>query len=174
METSATEVRMISPQTPVLIADAYVEAFEAEDEVEEAEEGALTFELEHQLRDFIVSNLASISVNGGRLTLFSDSQGRNGREYPTPVGFIDILAQDDTGALYAFELKRGRTSDHTVGQVLRYMGWLQRHLAAGREVYGIVVAKTLNDKLRYAVSAASNVTAFEYELAFQLKPATLD
>lgn len=64
--------------------------------------GALTsapyFSLEYQLRDFLASNLSSIDFGGRRLRLYVDPTGRDGIEYPTAVGPIDILAVDDTGA----------------------------------------------------------------------------
>ena len=154
-----------------------IAAFDAEtEELAEAlgdTDADLSFELEHQLRDFIVANLGSIEVNGRRLTLFRDQDGRTGREYPTGVGFVDILANDGDKNLYVFELKRARTADHTLGQVLRYMGWLQRHVAEGREVHGVIVAKTLSASLKYAVLATANVTAFEYSIAFALHQADI-
>lgn len=152
---------------PELVASAASEpsASDTDDEVEE-----LAFELEHQLRDFIVANLPSINVAGRKLSLFKDTQGRNGREYPTGVGFIDILAQDSDGNFCVFELKRGRTSDHTVGQLLRYMGWLRAKYPEVAAISGVVVAKEITENLRYAVSVVPNVSAFEYDISFSLKP----
>jgi endonuclease len=37
-------------------------------------------------------------------------------------------------------------------------------------VYGVVVAKEISESLRYAVSVVPNVSLFEYEVEFHLKP----
>ena len=63
------------------------------------------FTLEYQLRDFLVQNLEAISVEGKKLSLHVDPAGREGVEFPTDVGPIDILAVDETGAFVVFELK---------------------------------------------------------------------
>lgn len=127
------------------------------------------FALEAQLRDFIAGNLARIGVDSKRIVLFRDENGREGVEYPTPVGNIDILGIDDEGTLYVFELKLSRGPDRAVGQLARYMGWIKHHLASGKKVRGIVVASEIDDKTRYAASIIPDVVLLEYEVQFQLK-----
>ena len=36
---------------------------------------------------------------------------------------------------------------------------------------GVIVAKEISDSLRYAVSVVPNVSLFEYEVSFSLRPA---
>jgi len=139
---------------------------------DEAEDG-FSFELEHQLRDFLISNLSALSINGKTLKLYKDTSGRTGREYPTEVGFIDVLATDENDALYVFELKRGRTSDHTIGQILRYMGWCEEHTSNGQKVFGIIVAQSYDQKLKYAAKRVSDLFVFEYAIEFKLRDAML-
>jgi endonuclease len=131
------------------------------------------FALEHQLRDFIAHNLGTISVEGKRLRLYTDPEGRKGVEYPSAVGPIDILAVDDLGAFFVFELKRDRSPDKTIGQLSRYMGWVKHSLASSGkgEVHGIIVAQKIPDNLRFGASVFPNVSLFEYEVEFRLKPA---
>jgi RecB family endonuclease NucS len=95
----------------------------------------------------------------------------DGIEYTTAVGPIDILAIDETGAFFVFELKRAASPDYAIGQLARYMGWVKQTIGKDRAVYGVVVAKPISDKLRYAVSVVPNVTLFEYEVEFHLRPA---
>jgi hypothetical protein len=45
-----------------------------------------------------------------------------------------------------------------MGQLLRYMGWVKKTLAGERQVYGVIVAKQMDDKLRYAALPVPNVT----------------
>jgi endonuclease len=127
------------------------------------------FALEYQLRDFIADNLHTINVVGRQLKVYVDSSGRRGIEYPSEVGPIDILAVDETGSFYVFELKRARSPDHAIGQLTRYMGWVRKTIGAGREVAGCIVAKAISNNLRYAVSVIPNVSLFEYEVEFRLK-----
>ena len=128
------------------------------------------FRLELQLRDFLAANIGSLSIEGAPLRLFESEAGRSGIEYPTGVGPIDVLAIDAQGALVIFELKLGRGPDATVGQLARYMGWVRAHLANERAVRGVIVAKTVDEKLRYAASIIPNVALFEYAMSFTLKP----
>jgi RecB family endonuclease NucS len=86
-------------------------------------------------------------------------------------GTIDILAVDDSGAFYVFELKRARSPDHAMGQLTRYMGWVRQTIARDREVDGVIVAKQITNSLRYAASIVPNVSLLEYEVEFRLKPA---
>jgi RecB family endonuclease NucS len=67
-------------------------------------------------------------------------------------------------------LKRARSPDYAIGQLSRYMGWVHQTIGKGREVNGVIVAKEIGDGLRYAVSVVPNVSLFEYEVEFHLKP----
>lgn len=51
------------------------------------------------------------------------------------------------------ELKKGRTEDETVGQVLRYMGWVRAHLSPEKDVRGVIVLgfENATEKLKMAV-----------------------
>lgn len=130
------------------------------------------FALESHLRDFIVRNLAEIRINGRRLRLFKDGTGREGVEFPTDVGDIDVLAADESGELFVFELKLARGPDKAMGQLTRYMGWIKKHLANDREVHGVLVARDIDEKLRYGALVVPNVALLEYEITFQWRDAS--
>lgn len=71
------------------------------------------------------------------------------------VGRSDLICTDGNGDLVVVELKRGMTSDETIGQVLRYVGWVQENLAAAdQEVHGWIVAGDYDEQLRLAAKAA--------------------
>jgi hypothetical protein len=141
------------------------------DDGDEEQQPDAAFALESQLRDFLAQNLASIPVEGKKLRLYVDPTGKDGIEYPTAVGRIDILATDDTGAFVVFELKRARSPDHAIGQLSRYMGWVKQTIGRDRTVRGVIVARTISDSLRYSIAVVPDVSLFEYEVSFQLKPA---
>ena len=170
-----SEVRLFRPGEAVsepavtaVLGDQSPDA-ELEGEAVEADEAA--FGLEFQLRDFIAQNLAAIDVDGRKLKLYVDAAGRDGIEYPTAVGPIDILAVDQAGDFFVFELKRARSPDKAIGQVTRYMGWVQQTIGKGKATNGVIVAREITTNLRYAVSVVPNVKLFEYEVEFRLKTA---
>ena len=66
------------------------------------------------------------------------------------------------------ELKRRKSSDSVVGQTLRYIGWVDEHLADGRSVSGIIITHEYDDHLRYAVAACPRVEAWTYGVSFTL------
>lgn len=146
------------------------ERLEVEYTEELAEEGKdLLFPLESHLRDFIAQNIEAIKVDDRSLKLYTDNDGRDGVEYPTDVGPIDILAIDEEGNFVVFELKLSRGADKAIGQLLRYMGWVKKNLAKDKKVKGVIVAKSVDEKLRYAVAIIPDVTLFEYAVRFDLR-----
>lgn len=69
------------------------------------------------------------------------------------------------------ELKRGQTSDATVGQLLRYMSYVKKHLARPEQgVQGVIAAKDGDEALRYAIEAVPNVRVMTYRVDFKLCP----
>lgn len=92
-------------------------------------------------------------------------------EFQTNVGAIDILATSPSNDFYVFELKLGRGADAALGQILRYMGWVARHLANQHKVFGVVLAADISEKLRYAATQVPQVRLMEYELRFAVKSA---
>jgi hypothetical protein len=131
------------------------------------------FALESHLREFLKRNLATMTINRQTLRVYQDDTGREGVEFPTGVGLIDILAVDPSGNFVVFELKVSNGPDRTIGQIARYMAWVRKHLAAGKNVSGVIVASGMDEKLKYAASELPNVTLYEYVLKFELSPTAL-
>jgi endonuclease len=170
LEESPNEVRLIRPGTEGKsnnISEILGAPF-----VEDSVDGSSpSFALEYQLRDFLAANIGTIPVGGHRLRLFVDATGREGIEFPTAIGPIDILATDEKGSLFVFELKRANSTDRAIGQLARYMGWVRRTIGRESEVYGVLVAKSISENLRYAVVAVPNVFLYEYKVEFHLQAA---
>ena len=74
------------------------------------------------------------------------------RQYKTDVSYIDLLCKDDKGYV-VLELKKGRTEDEAVGQVLRYMGWVRDNLSPNQQVRGMIIVafEGITEKLKKAI-----------------------
>lgn len=84
-----------------------------------------------------------------------------GRQFSTHIGPIDLLCIDRSNNQYVvLELKRGKTSDETVGQVLRYMGWVKENLSKGDTVKGIVIGDSHDKKFDFALSGIQDETVY--------------
>ncbi len=126
------------------------------------------FVMEKYLEEFIAENFKKLSFDA-KLKLYQDEES-TGRQYPTSVGFIDLLAFDEEHQEYVvIELKKGRSSDAVVGQILRYMGWVRENIAQGKKVRGIIITKEVDEKLKYALKEIRNVNLLTYEIKFDLK-----
>ena len=145
--------------------------FPLEEDVPDEAGPSAYFALEHQLRDFLAENIATVPVDGRRLKLYVSPEGHDGIEYSTDVGFIDILATDENGDFVVFELKRARTADRAIGQLTRYMGWVKHTIGRDRRVSGVIVAREIDQRLRYAASVIPDVALLEYVVDFKLSPA---
>lgn len=124
-----------------------------------------SFAAEAHLRDYLAKNLNVIEDG---LQLFVDDAGTVGVEFRTAMGRIDILAVDKSGGLLIVELKVERGPDEVCGQIMRYLGWVKRHLANGKPVRGLIIAQHISDRIRYALADVPNVTAREYKLSITL------
>jgi hypothetical protein len=133
-------------------------------------ESTQRFGLERHLHEFMVDNWQSLSLASDWEIFEQDGDPLAGREYPTDIGRIDILAKHKTQPEWLIvELKRDQTSDQTVGQVLRYKGFVQKHLAnKGESVRGLIIAHRLDPKIGYALEAVQDVALMLYEVDFRL------
>jgi restriction system protein len=137
---------------------------------EDAEEGAVgRFPLEQHLERFMVANWDQIDF-GEPLSLYRDEDGTPGEQYTTDVGIIDLLATDAKGDFVIIELKRGKSTQHVVGQILAYMGWVRRNLATnGQGVRGVVIASDSNAALDEALKEVGDkVIVLHYRVHLEL------
>lgn len=130
------------------------------------------FALEKHLEDFLVANWKHTEF-GKNFDIYEDTDGQTGQQYPTDTGPMDILAiSKDKKELLVVELKRSRTSDAVVGQILRYMGFVKEMLCdEGQTVRGAIVALEDDQRIRRALSMVDNVSFFRYKINFRLEQA---
>lgn len=153
-----------------------IEAEETIEKVEgegpdEAPSSEQLFHIERHLQDFLWANWESTKLAREWERYTEEGNPDAGYEYPCGVGRIDLLARHKSrGDWLVIELKRGQTSDQTLGQILRYMGWVCQNLAEpGEQVKGLIIAHEVDERLRYALSVIPNVDLQQYEIEFRLR-----
>jgi len=118
------------------------------------------------VRDYVTGQLDSLEQG---LTEFVDREGRRGVAYATPLGDIDVLAKDRAGDLVVVRTAPSDDLEALCGQMLGQVAWVRRHVAGAREVRGILVARSLPEDLRYALSEVPSIETCEYELQVNLR-----
>jgi hypothetical protein len=127
------------------------------------------FYMEKQLEDFLIANWDKTEL-GKDYDLVEEDGELVSQQYRTPIGIIDILVRDKkTKQLVVIELKRNQTSDDTVGQLLRYMGWVEEQKPTGSPAKGIIIAARYDERLRYALKKVKDVEVYQYFVDFNLK-----
>lgn len=129
------------------------------------------FALERHLHDYMFDNWDMLDLAQDWDIYTRDGEPEAGYEFRTPIGRIDLLAKHKREPRWlVIELKREKSSDSVVGQVLRYMGWVQKHLSEdGEAVEGLVVATEGDPQLHYALTVVPSVSFQSYEVEFRLK-----
>ena len=128
----------------------------------------LLFGIEKELESFLVSNWGSVFRE---LEVYVDVNGRDGQQYPTEIGPIDILAVErQSGNFVVIELKRNRSSDQALGQVQRYMGWVKATLCKDnqKKVRGLIVCGEEDPRLTYAMAVTQDIKLQYYKVSFLL------
>lgn len=130
-----------------------------------------TFALEKHLEDFLVQNWNATELSND-FEIFEEDGEKVGQQFPTDTGAIDILAiSKDRKTLLVIELKKGRASDVVVGQLLRYMGFVQEELAEPNQtVRGVVIALEDDQRLKRALAMVPAIDFYRYEISFRLVP----
>jgi hypothetical protein len=111
------------------------------------------------LEDFLESHIQELETD---LKLI-------GRQYSTISGPIDLLAKDKNNNYVIIELKKGRTADKVVGQVLRYVGSLAKALTSIRKIRAIIVGKKVTKNLLLAIEGVKidcRLYEFDYRVKF--------
>lgn len=132
------------------------------------------FAMEAHLEEFLYRNWNNINW-GSELQLYATDE-QDGRQFPAGQWSIDFLAADKKdNSLVVIELKRGKTSDAAVGQLMRYMSWARENVAQpGQRVRGLIIAHDVDQALRYAVSGQRDIQVKTYKVDFRLSGDSAD
>lgn len=125
--------------------------------------------MEKHLEDFLVQNWTQTEL-GKEFDIYDEDGEMVGQQYPTDTGPVDILAiSKDKKRLLVVELKKSRASDAVVGQVLRYMGYVQEELAEEEQaVTGVIIALEDDQRIRRALAIVPSISFYRYQVSFKL------
>ncbi|OGZ32547.1 MAG: hypothetical protein A3H02_00185 [Candidatus Niyogibacteria bacterium RIFCSPLOWO2_12_FULL_41_13] len=108
---------------------------------------------------------------GGELSYYDlERQNEKHGQFDTQeVGIIDFLTVDKNKDLVVIELKRNST-DQTLGQILRYMGWVNENLCKNsQKVKGIIIAESKDNRLDYALTVVPSVVFRKMNLGVKIE-----
>lgn len=154
-----------SDPPPIYKQDADTITAEDTDNGDEETRETHEFAYENDLKNFLANNLHIIRSS---LDVYQDGD-ISGIEFPVGGKYIDILAVEDGQDFVVIELKVSKGYDRALGQLLRYMAWIEKYLAEpGQSVKGMIIARNISEDLRLATSRVRDVELFEYDLSISL------
>ena len=118
-----------------------------------------TFGLERNLQQALRENIQQLE-HGLKIA-------DGGKEKRMASGFIDLTAEDEHGTPVVIELKAGTADRETIGQILGYMGDLQRETK--KTVRGIIVAGDFAPATVSALGALGNLQLRRYGFRFSFE-----
>jgi endonuclease len=119
------------------------------------------------LRDFLAKNVALLEPG---LRLYN-TENKTGVEYQVAGGRIDLLCVDGDDRFVVVELKLSRGRNRALGQLLYYMGWVEKTLGKA-PCRGMIVGSDITPELRTAASLVPTVALKKY--TFAIEPVTKD
>jgi hypothetical protein len=120
------------------------------------------FTSENELQTYLYENINDLTFNGKKLRVFSKN-GKIGYEYITDIGRIDLLFLDEDDNFIIIETKLDKTPDKTIGQLLRYVGWISQHLNKNnKQIFGVILGAEIDKKLIYASNNQPNIFLIRY------------
>mgnify|MGYP000414990890 CR=1 FL=1 len=136
---------------------------------EKYSESESSFYMEKELENFLIANWDRTEL-ANDYELIEEDGDMVSQQYRTEIGIIDILVKDKKSGQYVIiELKKSQSSDDTIGQLTRYMGWIEEHKSNGKLTKGIIIASSYDKKLFYALKKVKDIEVYTYQIDFNLK-----
>lgn len=160
LNNHAGEIELLISDTPQASLTASTQTMESVSE----------FVLEKHLEEFIVKNWDRTPFSQNYEIYKNEKGETTGQQYESfERDKIDILAiSKDKKTLLVIELKKGRGTDEVLGQVLRYMGYINTLKEEGQVVKGLIIAHEDDPRIRHALSMVKNVDFYAYKIQFSL------
>jgi hypothetical protein len=154
-----------------------IACYESEDAVPNAPRAWSELLPERALEEALVKEWRRTPFGQLGIELTAPDRGfRMGRQILTEVNTIDVLGyRPAEKEWWVIELKRGRSSDAAVGQVSRYLRWVERHRAARQDrVVGAIVAHAADAHLRYAIESNPKLSLWIWDPERIVRPVGSD
>jgi hypothetical protein len=140
--------------------------FEAHRRFKEIKDGSTisgdkhTFKSEEDFQKYLYDHWEETPLNE-EWELQRKNKIRKGKCQTGEIGEIDLLAKHrkEENRWLVIEIKLAKSSDETVGQILRYMGWVKENNIAGEngKVQGLIISETADVHIRYAMKCVTNI-----------------
>lgn len=126
------------------------------------------FTSERILEDELTARLeAGFPVFGMELHIYNHKGDYYGRQYPFPLGRLDLLCEDKQGDLYIIELKKDSGYDDAYKQTSDYLDWFEKaDISKGKKVYGIICLNSPSKEMIAKVHSDSRMKMFEYQISY--------
>lgn len=161
-----SDVTHQSAEIDALVSGEEIRVESIQSSVDQAE-----FALEKHLEDFLVENWGNTEF-GKEYDLFTDEDGEvTAQQFQTEVGPLDVIAmKKDKSEILILELKKGRSGDAVVGQMLRYLTAVKKEVAEpGQKIRAVILTGQDDKKIRYALESLNGLVEFMvYRISFSL------
>ena len=112
-----------------------------------------------------------------RLGIELASEAKHGlpcRQVLTPRNTIDLLGYRAAAhEWWVFELKKGRSSDAVVGQVGRYMTWIEDQAKRSESVRGAIIVGRVDENLKASVRSNERLSLWQYDSGLAVRRVAL-
>ena len=135
---------------------------------ESDESNKTSFALEKHLEEFIIANWDTIE-HLKNYDLHEEMVDGHRKKKQTDTGEIDIfaLSKDKTEYLVV-ELKKGRTTDAVVGQIQRYINYIEENADPNQSVRGLIIALEDDKRIRRSLGGSKyDIDFYRYEVSFK-------
>lgn len=129
------------------------------------------FALEKHLEDFLIENWNNTEFGTEYKLMTDEDGGLIAQQYQTEVGPLDIIAiKNDRSEILILELKKGRSGDAVVGQMLRYITAIKKEVAEpNQNIRAVILTGQDDKKIRYALEALNGLVEFMvYKINFSI------
>lgn len=129
------------------------------------------FALEKHLEDFLIENWNNTEFGANYKLMTDEDGGLIAQQYQTEVGPLDIIAiKNDKSEILILELKKGRSGDAVVGQMLRYITAIKKEVAEPNQKIRAVILTGQDDrKIRYSLEPLNGLIEFMvYKISFTI------
>ena len=112
-----------------------------------------------QIRGMVAEQPELLEVG---LQIFKDAKRKSvGVAFETPVGEIDLLAQDSQGQLVVVMIPDVQEVNASVSGMLQRIGWVRKHLAGDAAVRGVVIVEQLPEAVGYEAAGLTDLVSFK-------------